>query len=477
MLKINNNRISYATVLLVVDIVAFTFAIMLAYVTRVMFDNFLFVKELVLPFTDFYFQSWWILLFYIVMNAAYGLYVDRSPFWLEGRQLSRSVNTVFIIAFAVVSLVKMSDFISRLLLLLLWAYMFVFSIMFRYIVKKVMGNAPFFMADTIVFGKYSEANELLKILDKEQYMGFNIVNVVSTTTDKSLLDKEELKLTYGNKVDEVINNSNISAAIFLPSFEKIKDNHLIASKLQIKLPQIYFVNPKQKLAFANVRTMQTFKTELSMFQVNNNISSRFNRFSKRLLDLVLCIAALPFLLLITGAIAIAIRATSTGKVFYTQERIGRWGKPFQIYKFRSMYEDADERLHEVLKDEKIKAEWDKTFKIKNDPRVTTVGKFIRKTSLDELPQLFNVIKGEMSIVGPRPKLPKEVDEFYTEYTDYYNMVRPGITGIWQISGRSNTTFEYRVMKDTWYVLNWSVWLDLVILLETPLVVLKREGAY
>ena len=142
-----------------------------------------------------------------------------------------------------------------------------------------------------------------------------------------------------------------------------------------------------------------------------------------------------------------------------------------------MYIDADERLKNILKDKTKAKEWEKTHKLKDDPRITFIGKFLRKTSLDELPQIFNVLKGDMSLVGPRPVVEYELEKYYKDYSSYYLMVRPGITGLWQISGRSNTSYEFRVAKDTWYVLNWSLWLDIIIMLKTPIVVFRQEGAY
>jgi len=143
-----------------------------------------------------------------------------------------------------------------------------------------------------------------------------------------------------------------------------------------------------------------------------------------------------------------------------------------------MYLNSDEILQEFLeKNPEAKKEWDKYKKLKSyDPRVTKIGKFLRATSLDELPQIFNVLKGDMSLVGLRPYLPREISDM-GEYKDIILLTRPGITGLWQISGRNELTFQDRLKLDTWYVLNWSLWLDIVILFKTIKVVLKREGAY
>ena len=165
-------------------------------------------------------------------------------------------------------------------------------------------------------------------------------------------------------------------------------------------------------------------------------------------------------------------------MFFVHNRIGKNGKIIPTLKFRSMYSDAKERLEKLLKEnEEIREEWEKDFKLKDDPRVTKIGAILRKTSLDELPQIFNVLKGEMNFVGPRPVLQEELDKYYKDDAEYYFMVKPGITGLWQVSGRSNTNYDFRVATDKWYVTNWSLWLDIVILLKTVKVVLFREGAY
>ncbi|SFV61331.1 Undecaprenyl-phosphate galactosephosphotransferase [hydrothermal vent metagenome] len=143
-----------------------------------------------------------------------------------------------------------------------------------------------------------------------------------------------------------------------------------------------------------------------------------------------------------------------------------------------MYSDAQERLEKLLLENPLmREEWEKSFKLKNDPRVTKIGAFLRKTSLDELPQIFNVLMGQMNFVGPRPILQEELDTYYQDNASYYLMVKPGITGLWQVSGRSDTDYDFRVKTDKWYVLNWSLWLDIVILIKTIKVVLKRDGAY
>ena len=197
----------------------------------------------------------------------------------------------------------------------------------------------------------------------------------------------------------------------------------------------------------------------------------------RVLDLSLILLAAPYIILAFLILAILIKLDSPGPVFYRQIRIGQFGRKFHVYKFRTMVQNADRVLQEYLdKSSELKAEWLATHKLKQDPRVTRLGALLRKTSLDELPQLWNIIIGDMSLVGPRPIVDAEVEK-YGNCFGLYIQVRPGLTGLWQVSGRNNTTYEQRVALDEYYIRNRSLKLDLQILFRTAWVVLTRDGAY
>jgi lipopolysaccharide/colanic/teichoic acid biosynthesis glycosyltransferase len=165
-----------------------------------------------------------------------------------------------------------------------------------------------------------------------------------------------------------------------------------------------------------------------------------------------------------------------GSVLYRSPRVGQGGSIFWAYKFRTMVPDADRYLRRLLaEDAKVRAEWEAKFKLKDDPRITWIGRYLRKSSLDELPQLLNVLRGEMSLVGPRPMLVDEVTH-YGRWFDLYTKVVPGITGIWQVSGRDRLDYEGRINLNNWYIRNWSVWHDFVILLRTIVTVARRSSA-
>jgi undecaprenyl-phosphate galactose phosphotransferase len=175
-------------------------------------------------------------------------------------------------------------------------------------------------------------------------------------------------------------------------------------------------------------------------------------------------------------VAWAIRRDG-GPALFAHPRIGKKGRVFNCYKFRTMVVDAEKQLEQLLQRQpELRKQWQAEHKLRSDPRVSPLGRFLRRTSLDELPQLINVIRGEMSLVGPRPVVRSELPR-YGDQVGYYLMVRPGMTGLWQVSGRNDVDYDTRVYLDSWYVKNWSLWHDLVILFKTVSVVLKREGAY
>ena len=208
----------------------------------------------------------------------------------------------------------------------------------------------------------------------------------------------------------------------------------------------------------------------------NQARKRILRFQKWVLDRVLALLAFVLAIPFFIVIPILIKLTSRGPVFYRQERLGRYGKHFRVWKFRSMRADADERLKRLIaEDPKVADEWANNFKLADDPRVTLLGRFMRRTSIDELPQLFNVLSGEMALIGPRPIVEDEVKYYGTSYETVAS-VRPGVTGLWQVSGRSDTDYDRRVALDTYYVLNWSPWMDIWILIRTVLAVLLMRGA-
>jgi lipopolysaccharide/colanic/teichoic acid biosynthesis glycosyltransferase len=217
----------------------------------------------------------------------------------------------------------------------------------------------------------------------------------------------------------------------------------------------------------------------SLGQVEKRIHTALKRGS----DIALSGMAIILLLPLLVVVAVVIKATSPGPVLFKQERIGRGGKRFQLYKFRSMYINNNSTIHKEFVKRLIAGQTSSAsrenvpYKIKDDPRVTGFGRFIRKMSIDELPQLINVLKGDMSLVGPRPPIDYEVEAYKVWHRSRIMEARPGITGLWQVLGRSRTSFEGMVRMDLSYIRHWSIWLDFKLLLRTPIAVISRKGAY
>jgi len=234
-----------------------------------------------------------------------------------------------------------------------------------------------------------------------------------------------------------------------------------------KAARMFLIHANQ--SFSSARTIQRIRILMMIWIIRYKIKDHL----KRIFDLVVCCLALPLFLPVMAATAIAIKLSSPGPVLFKQVRVGKWGKSFDCYKFRSMYVDAEQRKAELLH---LNEADHIVFKMKKDPRVTGVGRIIRKLSIDELPQILNVIKGDMSLVGPRPPVPYEVENYEFEHVLRLNAV-PGITGLQQISGRSELDFKRWVELDLQYIEEQSLLKDIEILLKTIPAVITGRGAY
>ncbi len=215
-----------------------------------------------------------------------------------------------------------------------------------------------------------------------------------------------------------------------------------------------------------------FQSDGEMIEVRSGI---IYRFIKRTFDFIISGLSLILLSPIFLLIAVLIKFDSKGKVFYKHKRIGKNGEYIYLYKFRSMYSDSKERLEKMLEDPKIRKEWEENYKLDNDPRITKIGSILRKTSLDELPQLFNILVGDMSIVGPRPVIDDEIKK-YGSNKDKLLSVTPGLTGWWACNGRSCTSYEDRMKLELYYVDHRSILLDIKVIIKTAISVIKRDGA-
>lgn len=480
MLRKNNYTIklkSFLTmfILLLGDISAYYISLCIAFFSREYLNEYLISIPFYFSLDYLITEYFWIPLLLIIVLASKNLYSLRKPFWHEIRRLIMAITVTFLIVFTIVSLGKLNDYISRLFLVLLFTYTSLFLIIIRYLLKSYILNKRIFAESLVVVGASNKVDKICDKLYEEHGLCFYIKGIV--LTDNKEYTGKYKNLGYFKNIKRIILQNRISS-IFIMIDESNKDLDKVLNSLQMYVNKLLVKYDSQGVGFSNTEAVQLLKSNLNYIQINNNFKSHLNTLVKRLYDIILSLILIPILMVIILLISIIIKTTSKGPIFYGHKRVGRYGRTISVLKFRSMYQDADKRLEEILKNDiEAKKEWETYYKLKNDPRITWVGKFLRKTSLDELPQIFNVIKGDMSFVGPRPVIEDEIKKYYKELASYYYMVRPGITGLWQISGRNDIDYETRVVKDSWYVLNWSVWLDIVILFKTPGAVFRRKGAY
>lgn len=474
---------SKVVLLLLIDALAFYSSLIAAFYTRALL-NVIFPGLVVFNIPLSYFlKIWWMPVIVMSFIAYERLYNKKIPFWDETRELLKAVSIATITMLALITLGKMTDQISRLTVLFLWGYgLFLFPLC-RLIGKRILYNLGFWKENVIIIGAGTAGIETAKGIRSELFLGYHFIGFLDDDEGKIGTEIEINGKSYKvfgktKHFTKFINLLNISTIIIaLPSLPVDKLAEL-TNNIQKHAKNILLIPDVKGIALTNTELYHLFVQQLFLLKINNNLKSPFNRLIKRTFDLAVSILFLPLLLPLIGVLGVLIKLDSAGPVLYRHTRIGRVGKPFGVYKFRSMYRDSAERLTAILKNDPLaRQEWESCFKLKNDPRITRMGEFLRKTSLDELPQIFNVLKGEMSLVGPRPVIEEEIVTYYKECADYYHMVRPGITGLWQVSGRNDVGYDNRVRLDMWYVLNWSLWLDILMLFKTVRVVLKREGAY
>jgi Undecaprenyl-phosphate galactose phosphotransferase WbaP len=337
--------------------------------------------------------------------------------------------------------------------------------------KTRLGGIP-----AVIYGSGSTGRMLVDCLIDNTKAGYVPVLILDDD-DNGVQEYRGIPVIHDTSIGpEIVSRYNIKMAmVAMQKLEDKKLKHLMNNSVSAFRYSAYIPD---FLSAANIwMSVLDFGGILGL-QTNNKLRMGWNLAIKRLIDLSFVIIGgiiiLPFLLII----ALLIKITSPGPVLFRQRRPGRDGKHFYFYKFRSMVIDAEKRLEALLKsDPKIKDEWEKNRKLQKDPRVTAIGRFIRKTSIDEFPQLINILKGEMSLVGPRPVIDDSEMEMYGE--DFLNTfsIRPGLTGLWQVSGRSDTNYQERIAYDTYYLQSWSVWLDMWVIYKTFGAVVRGRGAY
>ncbi|MDH2997297.1 UDP-phosphate galactose phosphotransferase [Pasteurellaceae bacterium LFhippo2] len=402
-------------------------------------------------------------------------YTYRKPFWFELKEILRTLIIIATIELAIVAFSKF--YFSRYLWLFTWAIALVLMPLCRILMKKLLIKTKLYVKNTVIIGGGQNAIDAYNALMSESYLGFNVKYFVASNCDINL-KKIGIPVISEKRQSlwELVTKKSDQFIIALEDHENEERDNWLRNLSKKHYRSISVIPTLRGLPLYSTDMAFLFSYDVILLRINNNLAKRSSRLLKRTMDIVCSIIFIILLSPLLITLYLLVRKDG-GKAIYGHKRIGKDGKYFHCLKFRSMVLNADRVLSELLeKDPEARQEWEKDFKLKNDPRITKIGHFLRRSSLDELPQLFNVLIGQMSLVGPRPIIQDEL-AYYQEDVSYYLMAKPGMTGLWQVSGRNDVDYATRVYFDAWYVKNWSLWNDIAILFKTINAVIKRSGAY
>jgi Undecaprenyl-phosphate galactose phosphotransferase WbaP len=424
----------------------------------------------------FYLQKWPVLAMFLAAYWAAGLYrvVGLSPVE-EMRRLVLATTAGGFFLICLIFLAKESVQYSRGVIALAWLLAVILIPVVRLTLRPLVGKRDWFAQPAAILGAGQTAARVIKTLRRNPGLGLRPVVVFDDNP------AQHRRLTGVPVIAGLT-----SAASFCRS---AGIDYAILTTPGLSRESLLKVVRHAAFAFSNLLLVPNLFGVSSLWvrardlggilglEIRDNLLKPGVLRLKRLLDLALIVFSLPIWLPISLLLTLLVKLSSEGPVFYAQKRIGKDGKVIQVLKFRTMVKNADAVLQKHLEENPhFWNEWRKDQKLKRDPRITWVGQLLRRTSLDELPQLWNVVHGEMSLVGPRPIVEAEIEKFGNTW-DLYTRVLPGITGLWQVSGRNNLTYSERVHLNEYYVRNWSIWLDLYILFKTTRVVFTGHGAY
>ncbi len=413
-----------------------------------------------------------------IMFAAEGLYpgVGVGPVELL-RRLVRGTSVIYLMLTATLFLTKGGDVQSRGGFFASWVFSLLFLPLARAAVHHYLASKPWFGVPVLVLGGGETAALLVEKLRLTPELALKPV---------ACLDDDPRKLGYLGEIPvlgplsmakSVARSSNVRHAIV--AMPGLSHERLLAllEKCSVVFPHVYLIPNLMGLASIPVSPIDV--GGVLALELRHNLLFPINRYLKRALDLALVLVMLPFAIVITLLAALWIAIVDSGNPFFWHSRDGEGGRSIRILKLRTMYPNADLLLERYLAENPEAAEeWDRFCKLKHDPRVLPgVGKFLRRSSLDELPQLWNILIGQMSLVGPRPFPSYHMAQFNQSFRELRTKVRPGLTGLWQISARSEGDLDVQTLLDTYYIRNWSLWLDIFILSRTARAVFLGKGAY
>ena len=423
-----------------------------------------------------YFYFWLPLVFMLLIFHA-GLYGRRMLIYKMMERLFWSCLGGTVLSVLLMFIAHVSGDVSRLFVMLYGVLSFLFLSIVRVIISKIFKKISAFQIPVLIVGAGKTADLVVRQVQADAGMRYRVVGFLEDGMPFCNYGKEMPVLGGFQNLEKAVRETDVSTVLIAAPGLPQEDLADLIYRAQSLVEQVLVVPNLVAVPMSNVRVESFFDAKIMILHIRNNLASPWNRMIKRLFDILATLVGGLLISPILLAIALWVYHDSPGPVIFKHRRIGKNGKEFNCYKFRSMCVNSKEVLEYLLAtNPSAKEEWDREFKLKDDPRITKSGAFLRKTSLDEFPQLWNVLKGEMSLVGPRPIVKKEIPK-YGVYFKEYAMVHPGITGIWQTSGRNNIDYPERVQMDNWYVHNWSVWLDLLLLWRTGKVVVAGDGAY
>ncbi len=435
-----------------------------------------FWNKVTYSYSNDYIFGWVPLLFLIFLGHSRS-YRQMKPVVDTMRDIFTSVFYGFIASIITIYFTQIGHQTSRLFIILFGLLVLCNVCIIRYTVLKFLKIKNLLSEPVLIIGAGLTAELVIKFAREDLGYRYKVIGLIDDHPISETLPQEFPVLGGFNDARKIIRRLKVQNVIIAaPGISKEHLQELI-NDIQSKVKKVSFIPDLIGTPMAGVDASILFSEKILMLNLRNNLASRYNRIFKRIFDLILTITGGVLILPILIALSLIVAWENHGKIIFAHKRVGMHGKKFFCYKFQTMIPDAEKKLQEYLeKNPDAQREWNESFKLTHDPRVTKFGNFLRRTSLDELPQIWNVIRGEMSLVGPRPIVAEEIEKYGANIREYY-MVPPGITGMWQVSGRSDTTYAERVAMDTWYVRNWSVWIDIMYLFKTVKAVLTSRGAY
>jgi len=392
-------------------------------------------------------KYYWIIVMILFILIFEKIYIIRYDFWGDTKRVLKSLLFSFLAVFTVITLAKMSDNYSRSFILLFFILSAFILPTSKRLFKRFLFSFDYFKIKVKIIANSTRFKVIEDEIRNNWYFGFK---------------------NYKNNYDMVL----ISSKEFL-----LEELQKYIKEYTKKTKDIYIIPYMDHLDFSYASIIDYSNIRLSAIHIENRLLSYKNIFIKYIFEKTLVLLIFPFAMILHLFISILIKFDSNGSVLFKQLRLGKNSKTFKCYKYRTMYENSNDILKLYLKNNPEEVQNYNTFhKYKNDPRITKIGYFLRKTSLDEFPQFYNILEGKMNLIGPRPYMICEKDKIGEFNEEVILKTNPGITGLWQVSGRNELTFTQRIELDVWYIQNWSLWMDFVIFMKTIKVVLFKVGA-